>query len=51
MLIASAAAGLLWNRFGAAFAFYTGAAFAALAMVGLALNTWRQRRLGGEPCG
>nr|WP_321403375.1 MFS transporter [uncultured Desulfobacter sp.] len=48
MLIASAAAGLLWNRFGAAFTFYTGAAFAALAMVGLALNAWRQRRLGGE---
>jgi len=48
MLIASAAAGLLWNRFGAAFTFYTGAAFAAFAMGGLALNAWRQRRLGGE---
>ncbi len=50
MLITSAAAGLLWNRFGAAFTFYTGAAFAALAMVGLALNSWRQKRIRGEFC-
>jgi MFS family permease len=48
MLIASVTAGLLWDRFGASFTFYAGAVFAALALVGLALNAWRQRRLRGE---
>jgi MFS family permease len=33
MLIASALAGLLWDRFGAATTFYTGAGFATLALV------------------
>ncbi|NNK02648.1 MAG: MFS transporter [Desulfatitalea sp.] len=45
MLIASVTAGLLWHRFGASFTFYAGAAFAVLAMMGLALNAWRQRQL------
>ena len=48
MLIASVTAGLLWDRIGASFTFYAGAVFAALALVGLALNAWRQRRLRGE---
>jgi len=36
MLIASVCAGLLWERFGAAFTFYAGAAFAVLALLALA---------------
>ena len=44
MLLASAAAGLLWDRLGASFTFYAGAAFAALALLGLVLRTWRGRR-------
>lgn len=43
-LIASTAAGLLWERFGASFTFYAGAAFAALALMGLILKRWRQQR-------
>ena len=42
MLAASAAAGLLWDRLGASFTFYGGAAFAALALIGLALKERRQ---------
>jgi predicted MFS family arabinose efflux permease len=38
MLIASAVAGLLWDRLGASVTFYTGASFCVLALVGLA---WR----------
>jgi len=49
MLIASVTAGLLWDRIGASFTFYAGAVFAALALVGLALNVWRQRPLPGVP--
>jgi len=45
MLMASAAAGLLWDRFGASFTFYVGAIFAALAWLGLVLQSRRQRRL------
>jgi MFS family permease len=45
MLIASAVAGFLWDRFGASFTFYAGAAFAALTWIGLVLKAWRQRRL------
>ncbi len=41
MLIASAAAGLLWDRLGASFTFYAGAAFAALALIGLVLKALR----------
>ena len=43
MLIASAVAGVLWDRFGASFTFYAGAAFAALALIGLVMKTWRRR--------
>ncbi len=35
MLIASAIAGLLWDRMGASFTFYAGAAFCGIALVGL----------------
>jgi MFS family permease len=42
MLIASAVAGLLWDRFGASFTFFTGAALAALALTGLLMNAWRR---------
>lgn len=35
LLIASVTAGLLWDRFGAAFTFYTGAVFSGLALLGL----------------
>lgn len=48
MLVASAVAGLLWDRFGPSFTFYTGAAFAALTMTGLAVHAWRQNRLRGS---
>lgn len=37
MLVASILAGLLWDWFGAAFTFYTGAAFCAIALIGLML--------------
>lgn len=36
MLIASVVAGLLWDRFGASFTFYAGAAFCFVALLGLA---------------
>jgi len=49
MLMASAAAGLLWDRFGAYFTFYAGATFAALALMFLVLEVWRQRQLSEEP--
>ena len=38
VLLASVAAGLLWDRLGAAFTFYAGAGFSLLALLGLA---WR----------
>lgn len=38
MLLASVCAGLLWDRFGAAFTFYAGSAFTVLALLALA---WR----------
>ena len=40
MLAASATAGLLWDIMGASYTFYAGAAFCALALLGLA---WQQR--------
>ena len=49
MLLASAAAGLLWDRLGASFTFYAGAAFAGLALLGLILKAWRGRRLSQPP--
>lgn len=39
MLLASVLAGLLWDRFGAAFTFYAGAAFCLIALLGLRLLT------------
>ena len=44
MLIASAVAGLLWDRLGASFTFYAGALFCALAFTGFA---WRPHAAGG----
>jgi MFS family permease len=44
MLLASALAGWLWERLGAAFTFYAGAAFCALALLALA-----RRGRGGRP--
>ena len=38
MLLASVLAGLLWDRLGAAFTFYAGAAFCAMALAGLLLR-------------
>jgi len=38
MLIASGVAGLLWDRLGASFTFYAGAAFCVIAIAGLALQ-------------
>jgi MFS family permease len=49
MLMASAAAGLLWDRFGAAFTFGAGAAFAALALVALVFQAWHGRRPSRVP--
>lgn len=49
MLIASAAAGLLWDRLGASFTFYAGAAFAAMALMGLILKGRQKRRLSEVP--
>lgn len=49
MLVASATAGLLWDRLGAAFTFYAGAGFATLALIGMVLKMWRQRRLAEVP--
>ena len=47
MLVASAAAGLLWDNLGAPFTFYVGAVFAAFALMGLAVKTWRGRKRFG----
>ncbi|MBC7707061.1 MAG: MFS transporter [Rhodoferax sp.] len=38
MLIASAVAGLLWDRLGASFTFYAGAVFCAVTLVGLSVR-------------
>ena len=47
MLFASVVAGLLWDRLGASFTFYAGAAFCLLALCGLA---WVKRSKGGVGC-
>jgi MFS family permease len=47
MLMASAAAGLLWDHFGASCTFYAGAGFAVFALMGLFLKA--RRRLSGAP--
>ncbi|MEJ2038608.1 MAG: MFS transporter [Desulfosarcinaceae bacterium] len=49
MLVASAAAGLLWDRFGASFTFYAGAGFATLSLMGVILKARRQRRFSKVP--
>ena len=41
MLLASLVAGFLWDRFGAAETFYAGAAFSAIALLGVALHPHR----------
>lgn len=41
LLIASITAGLLWDRFGAAYTFYAGAVFSAIALLGL---VWQSRK-------
>ena len=41
MLLASISAGLFWDRLGAAFTFYAGAAFSTLALMGLLLKAWQ----------
>ena len=41
MLVASGLAGFVWDRFGAATTFYTGAAFCLLALAGLACKPAR----------
>mgnify|MGYP001137651137 FL=1 len=43
MLIASALAGLLWDRLGPAFTFHAGALFCALALAVIALKRWGVR--------
>ncbi|MDO9046347.1 MAG: MFS transporter [Methylobacter sp.] len=45
MLIASGVAGLLWDRLGASFTFYAGAAFCVVALAGLA---WQPRRAASK---
>ncbi|GFO70054.1 MFS transporter [Geomonas limicola] len=47
MLIASAVAGMLWDRFGAPFTFYAGAGFAALTLTALLLKKSLGTRVGG----
>ena len=42
MLISSALAGLLWDRFGASSTFLAGAAFATFALIGLPLSRFKQ---------
>jgi MFS family permease len=48
LLAASVIAGALWNRFGPAMTFYVGAAFSAVALVGLLINV-RNSRHNGNP--
>jgi MFS family permease len=44
MLIASAIAGLLWDKYGASFTFYTGASFSGVALIGLVIHSYRCSR-------
>lgn len=43
MLVASVTAGLLWDRLGASFTFYAGAAFCGVTLLGLLVRASRQR--------
>jgi MFS family permease len=47
MLIASAVAGLLWDRWGASFTFYAGAAFCVLTLAALLLSPRRAHPVAG----
>jgi MFS family permease len=49
MLLASALAGLLWDRLGASFTFYSGAAFCAVALAGLGWTVSRSEGLTLSP--
>ncbi len=49
MLIASVVAGLLWDRFGAAFTFYAGALFAFLAVIGIMIAPDTSRGVHRRP--
>jgi MFS family permease len=42
MLLASLIAGFLWDRFGAAQTFYAGAAFSAIALLGVTVHSRRR---------
>jgi MFS family permease len=44
LLVSSAVAGLLWDRFGASSTFYAGAAFSVVALMGLAVRGLLPRR-------
>jgi MFS family permease len=44
LLLASIMAGQIWDHFGAAFTFYTGAGFCVLALIGLAARKLAQQR-------
>jgi len=46
MLVSSAVAGVLWDAFGSATTFYVGAGFAALTLLGIALQPPPRRPLG-----
>jgi len=46
MLVSSATAGLLWDRLGASFTFYAGAAFCIVALAGLAWQPNRAASIG-----
>ncbi len=46
MLVSSAVAGVLWDAFGSATTFYVGAGFAALTLLGIALQPPPERPLG-----
>jgi MFS family permease len=48
MLLASVVAGLLWDRLGASFTFYAGAAFCVATLVGLLVRANRLKLLGTE---
>lgn len=49
LLMASVLAGWLWTVYGAAWAFYAGAAFTAIALLGLLVTSWRRGSGGKAP--
>ncbi len=46
MLVASVLAGIVWDRLGASFTFYVGAAFCVLAVIGLILHPVKREQSG-----